>query len=70
MPETTSNIPEFYAIDNPLAKSTDLASADKVENFFMKVRNSIKTETIDIQNQVSKSACQHYISVLQKTQKS
>lgn len=70
VPETTSNIPEFYAIDNPLAKSTDLASADKVENFFMKVRNSIKTETIDIQNQVSKSACQHYISVLQKTQKS
>ena len=68
--ETTLNMPEFYAIWNPLSKSTDLASADAVENFFNWLRNTIQTETLDIQNQVSKTTCNRYLSVLQKTQKS
>ena len=66
----TLNIPEFYAIENPLSKSTDLASADALESFFMGIRNTIEDQTVGIKNQVSKSTCNHYIKILQKTQKS
>lgn len=68
--EENLNIPEFYAIDNPLSKSEDLASADVVENFFVNIRNSIKAQTTDITNQVSISTCKSYLPLLQKTQKS
>jgi len=68
--EETLNIPDFYAIWNPMAKSTDLASADAVESFFSGLRNTIQTQTLDIQNQVSKSTCKTYLPLLQKTQKS
>jgi hypothetical protein len=62
-------MPEFYAIWNPLSKSTDLASADSVESFFTSIRASIEWQTVWITNQVSKSTCNHYIKVLEKTQK-
>lgn len=68
--ETTTNIPEFYAIENPLSKSKELASADSLESFFMNIRNSIQTETLDIKTKASKATCNRYLSVLQKTQKS
>jgi hypothetical protein len=64
------NIPDFYAIWNPLSKSTDLASADAVENFFENTRNTIKDQTIWITNEISKSTCKSYLPILQKTQKS
>lgn len=64
------NIPHLYVNENPLARSSDLASADLIENFFTNIRNSIQTETLDIKNQVSKSTCNYYISILQKIQKS
>ena len=67
--DITTNIPEFYAIWNPLSKSTDLASADSVENFFMNIRNNIENQTVGITNQVSKSTCKSYLPILQKTQK-
>ena len=62
--------PEFYAIWNPLSKSEDLASAEKVENFFVGLRNDIKNQTVGITNKVSRSTCKQYIKILQKTQKS
>lgn len=68
--EETLNIPEFYAIWNPLSKSEDLASADAVEWFFTNIRNSIEDQTVGIKNQVSKSTCKSYLPLLQKTQKS
>ena len=68
--EETLNMPEFFAIWNPLSKSTDLASADWVEKFFTSIRNTIEDQTVGITNQVSKSTCNHYIKILQKTQKS
>lgn len=68
--EETINMPEFYAIWNPLSKSEELASADWVEKFFTNIRNSIEDQTVGIKNQVSKSTCNHYIKILQKTQKS
>ena len=68
--EETLNMPDFYAIWNPLSKSTDLASADAVEWFFRNIRNSIENQTVWITNQVSKSTCKQYIKILQKTQKS
>ena len=68
--EETLDIPDFYAIWNPMAKSTDLASADAVESFFSGLRKTIQTQTLDIQNQVSKSTCKTYLPLLQKTQKS
>ena len=68
--EETLEMPEFYAVWNPLSKSTDLASADKVENFFVNARNTIKDETVGITNKISKSTCNQYIKILQKTQKS
>ena len=68
--EETLDMPEFYAIWNPLSKSEDLASADEVENFFIGLRNDIKDQTVWITNQVSKSTCNQYIKILQKTQKS
>jgi hypothetical protein len=64
------NIPQFYAIWNPLSKSEDLASADAVENFFENTRNTIKDQTIWITNEISKSTCKSYLPILQKTQKS
>ena len=68
--EETVEMPEFFAVWNPLSKSSDLASADKVENFFVNARNTIKDETVGITNKISKSTCNQYIKVLQKTQKS
>jgi hypothetical protein len=68
--EETLNMPDFYAIWNPLSKSTDLVSADAVEWFFRSIRNSIEDQTVGITNQVSKSTCKQYIKILQKTQKS
>jgi len=68
--EENLNVPEFYAIWNPLSKSTDLASADWVESFFVNLRNNIEDQTVGITDQVSKSTCNHYIKILQKTQKS
>lgn len=68
--EETVEMPEFFAVWNPLSKSSDLASADKVENFFVSARNTIKDETVGITNKISKSTCNQYIKVLQKTQKS
>ena len=68
--EETLDIPDFYAIWNPLSKSTDLASADAVEWFFRSIRNSIEDQTVGIKNQVSISTCKSYLPLLQKTQKS
>lgn len=68
--EETLNMPEFFAIWNPLSKSTDLASADAVEWFFTNIRNTIENQTVWITNQVSKSTCKQYIKILQKIQKS
>ena len=68
--EETVEMPEFFAVWNPLSKSSDLTSADKVENFFVNARNTIKDETVGITNKISKSTCNQYIKVLQKTQKS
>ena len=68
--EETFDIPDFYAIWNPLSKSTDLASADVVEWFFTNIRNSIEDQTVRITKKVSKSTCKQYIKILQKTQKS
>ncbi len=68
--EETMSIPEFYAIWNPLSKSTDLASADAVEWFFTNIRNNIENQTVGIKNQVSISTCKSYLPLLQKTQKS
>ena len=68
--EEIFNMPEFYAIWNPLSKSEDLASADKVENFFINARNTVKDQTVWITNEVSKTTCKQYIKILQKTQKS
>jgi hypothetical protein len=68
--EEILNIPEFYAIWNPMAKSEELASADWVENFFMNIRNTIWDQTVGIKNEVSKSTCKSYLPLLQKTQKS
>ena len=62
--------PNLLVNENPLSPSTDLVSADTVENFFIKTRTSIQTKTIDVQNQISKATCERYISLLQKTQKS
>lgn len=68
--EESLNIPEFYAPWNPLSKSEEWASADSVENFFINLRNTINDETVWITNEVSKSTCNYYIQILQKTQKS
>lgn len=68
--EETLNMPDFYAIWNPLSKSEELTSAEWVEKFFTNIRNSIEDQTVGIKNQVSKSTCNHYIKILQKTQKS
>ena len=68
--EEALNMPDFYAIWNPLSKSTDLASADAVEWFFTNIRNNIENQTVGIKNQVSISTCKSYLPLLQKTQKS
>jgi hypothetical protein len=68
--EEILNVPEFYAIWNPLSKSEDLASADKVESSFMYIKNIIEDQTVSIKNEVSKSTCKSYLPILQKTQKS
>jgi len=70
--EPTIERPNLYINSTPLTKSTDLASADWVENFFMGIINAFESETLtlDIKNQVSKATCNQYIWVLQKTQKS
>lgn len=68
--EKTLDIPNFYAVWNPLSKSTDLASADMVEWFFTNIRNNIEDQTVWIKNQVSISTCKSYLPLLEKTQKS
>lgn len=68
--EETLNTPDFYAIWNPMVKSTDLASADKMEEFFLVLRNDIKEQTVGITNHVSKTTCKTYLPLLQKSQKS
>ena len=68
--EETLNMPEFYELWNPLSKSEDLASAEWIEKFFVNIRNTIEGQTVGIKNQVSKSTCNHYINILQRTQKS
>ena len=68
--EEVSNVPELHVIQNPLSKSEAWASADKMENFFMNIRNSIGTETKDLKDKASKATCNRYITLLQKTQKS
>ena len=67
--EETLNIPEFHVVWNPMLKSEELASADSVERFFTKVRTTIEDQTVWITNQVSKTTCNQYIKILQKTQK-
>ena len=62
--------PNLYVQWSTLSRSTDLASADSVEAFFMNLRNSIEWETLDVKNQVSKATCNQYIWILQRTQKS
>ena len=71
-PEPTIERPNLYVNWTSLSRSTDLASADSVENFFMGIRNAFESETLtlDIKNQVSKATCNQYIWVLQKSQKS
>ncbi len=64
------DIPEFYAIWNPLSKSEDLASADAVEKFFMRIRSTVEDQTVSIKNEVSKSTCRSYLPLLEKTQTS
>ena len=49
---------------------TDLRNTGWIEDFFTNARNTIKDEAVWIKNQVSKSTCNQYIKVLQKTQKS
>ena len=68
--EEKITIPEFYVVWNPLSKSEELSSAEKVETFFVNVRTNIENQTIGITNQVSKTTCNQYIKILQKTQKS
>ena len=70
--EPTIERPNLYVNWTSLARSTDLASADSVENFFLGIRNAFESETLtlDIKNQVSKATCNQYIWVLQKSQKS
>ena len=68
--EETINKPELHISWNPLSKSEELANADKIETFFVNLRDSIKTNTLNVKNQVSKTTCEYYIGVLQKTQKS
>jgi hypothetical protein len=55
-----------------LEKSKALSESEDVLDFFTKIQNMInwEWETFDIKNQVSKAACNQYIWVLQKTQKS
>ena len=69
MVNESENIPELYVIWNPLSKSKELASADSLESFFMNIRNSIQTETLDLKAKASKATCNRYLSVLQRTQK-
>ena len=64
------NMPEFYALWNPLSKSEELTSAEWIENFFMNIRNSIEDQTVGIKNQVSKTTCKSYLPLLEKSQKS
>ena len=68
--EENLNVPEFYAIWNPLSKSEDLSSADKVEKIFLGLRKNIKDQTVGITNEISKSTCNSYLPILEKTQKS
>lgn len=62
--------PNLYVPWNALSRSTDLASADSIESFFVNLKNSIEWETLDVKNQVSKATCSRYIWILQKTQNS
>ena len=64
--------PHLYTNSVSLEKSKALSESEDVLDFFTKIQNMInwEWETFDIKNQVSKAACNQYIWVLQKTQKS
>ncbi len=49
---------------------TDLRNTGWIEDFFTNARDTIKNETVGIKNQISKSTCESYLPLLQKTQKS
>ena len=70
--EATIERPNLYVNSASLGKSKALSESDNVYDFFTKFQNMIsgEWETFDIKNQVSKTACNQYIWVLQKTQKS
>ena len=62
---------ENIVSEEPVEKFfTDLRNTGWIEDFFTNARNTIKDEAVWIKNQVSKSTCNQYIKVLQKTQKS
>lgn len=70
--ETTITKPNLYVGWSSLSTSKALSEAGDVNEFFTKFQNMLswEWETFNIKNQVSKSACNQYIWVLQKTQKS
>jgi hypothetical protein len=41
-----------------------------VEKFFLGLRKDIKDQTVGITNEISKSTCNSYLPILEKTQKS
>lgn len=69
---TTITRPNLYVPWNPLTQSKALSESENVQDFFTKFQNLIswEGETFDIKTQASKTACNQYIWVLQKTQKS
>ena len=70
--ETSIERPTLYVNTVSLGKSKALSESDNVYDFFTKLQNMVnwEGETFDIKSQVSKTACNQYIWVLQKTQKS
>ena len=70
--ENTITKPNLYIPWNPLTQSKALSESENMEDFFIKFQNLIswEWETFDIKAQASKTACNQYIWVLQKTQKS
>ena len=70
--EVSIERPNLYVNSASLGKSKALSESEDVYGFFTKVQNMItwEWETFSIKNEVSKTACNQYIWVLQKTQKS
>ena len=69
---TTVTRPNLYVPWNPLTQSKVLSESADMQDFFTKFQNLItwEGETFDIKTQASKTACNQYIWVLQKSQKS